>query len=604
LTETFTITYDADTGTFVSKLTQVHVDFNACRGINNRNNDLWAYIAQLYYQKDITKEQFGVAGRIITNTNCAEATNHELNKHSFSPGYDHDVNEWTRVAGRESMYLIDPYGHRAFTRSLVPSTNDSDNEHYGIIYRACQSCVSTHMKIFYRRLTPVPDELNLQYQVLYSGSQVTNNVWNVDFSLHSTYEDALNNVNQWRCPGDRFDYRYTFYGRCSPDGTRVDNQHSRFHVGTDRNDVAYFVNKPENDGLQIEPTNIIKGREYASGMALKDPIDGTIYMTGAGRDMWWYRDDFNYLSEEVDGDSHTAVVHVGNISSPQPSAWSKSGILFRSGLETNAAYYGLFLTGTQGVCFQGRLSVGSHSSHFGCVQQGINEAWIKVEKLADTFYSFIGAQETNGDPIMWTQIHSREIAAVGEGSYQIGLGISSQRSFAQEAMFTGYDVDAYFFPSMAPTVSASPTSGSALTELAIASQSSVCYGGVASRAIDGSTNYGWQQGSVMHTCTENNPWWKVDLGANRMNINAVSVYNRGDCCKNRLGGTTIQVLDADMAVVAEKPFEGTQDVYRFNFGNVVGRYVKINKTERGVLNVAEVKVSGFMPPDASRKLRG
>eukprot|EP00580_Thalassiosira_gravida_P013233 CAMPEP_0201683418 /NCGR_PEP_ID=MMETSP0494-20130426/52117_1 /ASSEMBLY_ACC=CAM_ASM_000839 /TAXON_ID=420259 /ORGANISM="Thalassiosira gravida, Strain GMp14c1" /LENGTH=981 /DNA_ID=CAMNT_0048167195 /DNA_START=200 /DNA_END=3143 /DNA_ORIENTATION=- len=408
LTETFTITYNADAKTFESKLTTIHIDFNSCRGINNRNNDLWAYIAKLYYQKDITKEQFGEAGRIITNTNCFEATNHELNKHSLTPGYDHDVNEWTRVAGRESMYLVDPYGHRAFTRSLVPSTNDPDNKHYGIIYRACQSCIPTHKKIFYRRKTPVPDGLNLQYQVLYysSSSRVTGNFWDVDFSLHSTYEDALNNVNPWKCPNNSFNYHYTFYGRCSPDGTGVNNQHSRFHVAGERNDVAYFVNKPEDDGLQIEPTNIIKGREYASGMALKDPTDGTIYMTGAGSEIAWDRDDFNYLSEEVDGD-HTAIVHVGSISSPQPHAWSKSGIIFRSSLETNAAYYGLYLTGSNGVCFQGRMQVGTYYSHFGCVQAGIKEAWIKIEKQLDMFYSFIGAQETEGGPITWTQIHSR-----------------------------------------------------------------------------------------------------------------------------------------------------------------------------------------------------
>jgi len=441
LTETITITYDAENTIFNSKLTAVHVDFNACRGINNRNNDLWAYIAKLYYQKDITREQFGEAGRIITNTNCFEATNHELNKHSLTPGYDHDVDEWTRVAGRESMYLLDPHGHMAFTRSLVPNIDDPTNAHYGIIYRACQSCFPAHMKIFYRRKTPVPDELNLQYQVLYSGSKHANNTWNVDFSLHSTYEDALNNVNPWKCPNNSFNYHYTFYGRCSPDGIRVDNQRSRFHVGSDRHDVAYFVNKPEDDGLRIEPTNIIKGREYASGMALKDPTDGTIYMTGAGRDIAWYRDDFNYLSEEVDGD-HTAVVHVGSISSPQPHGWSKSGILFRSSLETNAAYYGLYLTGSNGVCFQGRMYVGSYYSHFGCVQAGIKEAWIKIEKQLDMFYSFIGAQETEGGPITWTQIHSRTIAVIGEGSYQVGLGISSGRSFAQEVLFTGYEVDA------------------------------------------------------------------------------------------------------------------------------------------------------------------
>ena len=49
LTETIEVTYkaEADTNTFTSKLVYVHVDYNACQGINSRNNDLYA--GRLYY---------------------------------------------------------------------------------------------------------------------------------------------------------------------------------------------------------------------------------------------------------------------------------------------------------------------------------------------------------------------------------------------------------------------------------------------------------------------------------------------------------------------------------------------------------------------------
>ena len=71
LTETIKIDYDGTT--FSTQITHIDVNFNACRGVNNRNNDLWAYMARLYYQGDISPEQFGKAGRIITNTGCSEA---------------------------------------------------------------------------------------------------------------------------------------------------------------------------------------------------------------------------------------------------------------------------------------------------------------------------------------------------------------------------------------------------------------------------------------------------------------------------------------------------------------------------------------------------
>ena len=74
------------------------------------------------------------------------------------------------------------------------------------------------------------------------------------------------------------------------------NQQSQFHKFDQKNDVAYFANKPEDAGLQIVPTTPIKGCDWAGGIALQDSDDGTIYMTGSGRDIWWWHDDFNYMS--------------------------------------------------------------------------------------------------------------------------------------------------------------------------------------------------------------------------------------------------------------------------------------------------------------------
>jgi len=486
------------------------------------------------------------------------------------------------------MYSTDPYGNRAFKHSLVPSTNDPGNTHYGIIYRACESCVSTHKKIFYRRLTTVPDELNLQDNVLYSSRKVTGNVWDVDFSLHSTYEDALNNKNPWKCPGDTFIYSDTFYGRCSPDGTRVDNQRSRFNSNSDKNHVAYFVNKPEEQVLEILPSNLIKG-PYASGIALKDLNDGTIYMTGSGYINGW-NDQFNYLSTAVNGD-HTVIVHVGSMSTMQYRSWSKAGILFRSGLETNAAFYGLFLTGGNGLCVQGRLTDGHYVQGFGCSQPGIKEAWIKVEKRLDTFSSFIGTQQTEGGLITWTEIHSREIAAIKEASHQVGLGVSNSGSVVQEVLFTGYEVNEFFFPTMAPTLSASPTMAYISFDSATASQSTTCSGGNAQRAIDGSTNYAYNGNSVTHTCANDGNWWQVDLGKKAV-IGVVTVYNRGDCCQSRIDGATIQVLEGDI-VVATQSFNGAHAVYTFDFEGVVGQVIKVSKP-KGVISIAEVKVTGNM----------
>jgi hypothetical protein len=450
LTETITIEYDSSTGLFFPKLTSVKVAFAACKGINNRNNDLWAYMARLYYQGDITPQQFGLAGRVITNeSNCGlSTTKYQLNKLSLTTGYDHDVSTWTNVAGREALKLRETYGHQAFVKSLTP---DASAGHYGVIYRACASCTRTHMKIYYRRKTPIPDSFNLLSNILYDRSNGSNfNVWNVDFSLHSTYEDAILGANAWSCPGGTFNYDQTFYGECSPSGTRVSGQRSLFHPGWDseKTDVAYYVNRAEDDAsaLQVIPTTPIVGgyNFYGSGIAFENPSDGTMYMSGSGGDIWNQVDDFNYWSETESDDHRNVIVRASGLSGmyyTAPQSWAKTGIMIRSTLDGNSPHYSLFLTGTQGVCFQGRMSTNAWSSHWGCVNAGTKAAWLKVEKRGDIFTSFTGNQSVVGDPstITWTQVHTVKIPAfiVGQ-SYQIGLAVSSANYYPLEATFSNF----------------------------------------------------------------------------------------------------------------------------------------------------------------------
>ena len=480
---------------FTSKITYVDVNFNACRGINNRNNDLWAYMARLYYQGDISPEQFGKAGRIITNTGCSEATKYELNKKFLTPGYDHDTSLWTNVAGRESMDLHARYGHRAFNLALSEGASSAvNNTHYGIIYRTCRTCIQSHMKIYYRRRTPVADDLDLLGNILYYGNQ-NGGIWSEDFSLHSTLYDALSKLwclflyiatrlwyvdatithifcislsiyttffaqtddkNPWKCPNNAFNYGAPFYGECSPEGNRVRDQYSKFQDYNHKNDVGYFVNKAENIGPITLETTKIQGRDYADGIALQDPETGTIYMTGSGRDIWGQNDDFNYYDNAVEGD-HTIIVHASDISSIQPAEWSKSGIMFRAGLETNDAHFSIFLTGGRRVCVQGRWSKNAGSSSGGNCLEGYDDAWLKVERRIDTLTAFVGSQEVVGGPITWTSLYSREVGAALGDSYYAGLAISSARWYQQEVVFSDYELDAYYFPSAAPSTSAAPT---------------------------------------------------------------------------------------------------------------------------------------------------
>ena len=61
------------------------------------------------------------------------------------------------------------------------------------------------------------------------------------------------------------------------------------------------------------------------------------------------------------------------------------------------------------------------------------------------------------------------------------------------------------------------------------SQSSMGFGGIAARGVDGNTNPQWGGSSCTHTNAEPNPWWAVDLQQS-YDIDSVVIYNRQDCC--------------------------------------------------------------------------
>ena len=163
------------------------------------------------------------------------------------------------------------------------------------------------------------------------------------------------------------------------------------------------------------------------------------------------------------------------------------------------------------------------------------------------------------------------------------------------------------------------SNGVNIAPLGVAKQSSTNAGGIALRAIDGSTNGDFNAGSVTHTGNQSGDrWWEVDLGA-VYSIDAVNIYNRLD------GGTPVsnRLSDFDMTL-SENPFVETDlqqilargdvanwhhagpvgDSASFVFdqnavvsdpvlpagGPVSGRYVRVSFEANRTLSLAEVEV--------------
>ena len=145
----------------------------------------------------------------------------------------------------------------------------------------------------------------------------------------------------------------------------------------------------------------------------------------------------------------------------------------------------------------------------------------------------------------------------------------------------------------ATELSVAAVSGENIAAHKPASQSSIAYGGDASRAVDGNRDNDYGHHSVTHTDFQDHSWWKVDLEKEE-SVGTVRIYNRGDGnVANRLSNFDVILLDKDGKEAARHHVDSlnNQPTVDVQFTGVNARYVKIelNKSKTP-LSLAEVEV--------------
>ncbi|MDT5014136.1 MAG: hypothetical protein QOD39_296, partial [Mycobacterium sp.] len=154
----------------------------------------------------------------------------------------------------------------------------------------------------------------------------------------------------------------------------------------------------------------------------------------------------------------------------------------------------------------------------------------------------------------------------------------------------------------------------ALTNAVQSSTLAATPSGDAFRAADGSTNANYFNGSVTHTNGEVQPWWQAELGAST-GIDHIDIWNRTDCCSERLADFYLFVSDAPFtstSLSATLAQPGVTAYYRPGVAGPVstvrvnrnGRYVRVQLagTSAGILSLAEVQViqGTVYPPPSVR----
>lgn len=141
-----------------------------------------------------------------------------------------------------------------------------------------------------------------------------------------------------------------------------------------------------------------------------------------------------------------------------------------------------------------------------------------------------------------------------------------------------------------------------------ARQSSTEGSASAARAVDGKATNIFSQKSCTRTKMENEPWWSVDLEQPSV-VTEVQVFNRGDCCGERLSKAEVRVGDSGSdwskntmcGARFSVPQGGSK---RIACPTVKGRYVFVVIRERQILTLCEVRVVTIDPKKGINIARG
>jgi len=171
---------------------KVKLQYQACQGAGNQDNDLSAFVQQLVNDGKLsTAEQDIFSERVVGKNNCPVATTSFLeDKKGFQKDHEVDTTKWTFIVG-EGYDSETPVLDYRILHEMI------GEQEVSIVRRVCPSCSAmTHRDIYYRRLTPIPEGFNL-LDTLMNNWFDTDNKHNEDFALYSDHLDAYLDINRW-----------------------------------------------------------------------------------------------------------------------------------------------------------------------------------------------------------------------------------------------------------------------------------------------------------------------------------------------------------------------------------------------------------------------
>jgi regulation of enolase protein 1 (concanavalin A-like superfamily) len=146
---------------------------------------------------------------------------------------------------------------------------------------------------------------------------------------------------------------------------------------------------PPSDGVVSTMTRTSVGSPTPTGALLES--NGVYTLYGAGYDIFYTRDSFEYAHRSVDGDA-SLVVRVRSQSPTDP--WAKAGLMFRSDLSEGAKHVSIFQTPANGIALQYRAATGGTSRHIAGPTRGA-PTWLRLDRVGDSYRGYVSDDGVN-----------------------------------------------------------------------------------------------------------------------------------------------------------------------------------------------------------------
>jgi hypothetical protein len=433
VSEKFTWTYDFDKNTLLPALTDITIKFNACTGIDQNgiasNNNLWSYANRLFIEGLLSRSKLqALTSKLVGDNRCIDAEKRMLASRGLSRGYNNKAAEWTLLGGRE--YLgNDTYIGKEASKYLIHANNASNPS---ILRRLCASCVETHQFLYYKRLTPIPDQLNLISHLMFDQKNVTGNTYGVDFLIFSSYEDAKDpsNTKAWTCPA----YVYTrgFPGNCGPSGTVVTSQEVIFGTTWSKTDAAWHVETNSDRTLTPFATTLIGTNRFPGLSVISNK---KMYLTATGIDIWDKADSFMFYDATKTGFNITMITHLTSLD--YRNDFTKTGLMIRESNLPGARNFCVLATGAKGVMISWRKDTNGSSSAAGFTSfLVVKDIWLKLTKVGNVYTGYKSA-----DGVTWVIIDKPQTVLLGDTNLPTGLALTSHdNNRLSEAVFEDYSI--------------------------------------------------------------------------------------------------------------------------------------------------------------------